>query len=163
MKLSNLIPLLIILAVLLGCFNTNILRGSDSNISNIKNSDENLSNKKQFQGDTPILIVNDGIQRGIYLLEAWINPTTEGEVYAKVFDTKTGTRLSPDRISFRSKRVIGWSENGKKFFPYNAEITVYEGDWSHEYQARFELWHKSVTGDERKLVERTRKIYGWER
>ena len=107
--------------------------------------------------------IEDGMQPGIYLLKAWINPTTEGEVYAKVFDKKTGLRLSQSRITLRSTRIIGWSENGKNFFPYNSEISVYEGDRSHEYEARFELWHRSFDGHEYKLVEKTRKIHGWER
>ena len=111
----------------------------------------------------PSFKIKDGMQPGIYLLEAWINPTTEGEVYAKVFDKKTGLRLSQSLITPRSTRIIGWSENGKIFFPYNSQITVYEGDWSHEYEARFELWHRSFEGHEYKLVERTRKIHGWER
>jgi hypothetical protein len=107
--------------------------------------------------------VEDGSQPGIYKLKAWLNPTSEGEIYAKVFDLKTGQRLSEPPITKRSTRLVGWSADGKTFFPYDARITVYEGDWDHEYEARFELWHRSPTGEEQKLIEKTRTINGWER
>jgi len=117
---------------------------------------EDINNSLSFE-------IKDGMQPGIYLLEAWINPRKPGELYVKVFETKTGKRLSEERITPSSTRVASWSEDGKTFFPYNAEIIVYEGDWSHQYEARFELWHKSKSGKETKIVEKIRMINGWER
>jgi hypothetical protein len=42
-------------------------------------------------------------------------------------------------------------------------VTIYEGDWSNKYKARFELWYKPEQGDESKVAETTRMINGWER
>jgi hypothetical protein len=106
--------------------------------------------------------VNDGMQPGIYLLDAAVNATCPGYVYAKVFETTTGKPLSAGRITPRSKRFVGWSESGDRHFPYKAELTVYEGDWSTSYPARFELWHHADDGTERKLVETSRMIFGWQ-
>lgn len=107
--------------------------------------------------------VSDGMQPGIYLLNAAVNPDMPGHVYVRVYDTKSGQRLSEARLTPRSTRHVGWSDSGQTFFPYNAEVTVYEGDWSNEYEARFELWHKPQQGDESKVAETTRMINGWER
>ena len=107
--------------------------------------------------------VADGDEKGIYQLNAAVNPTDSGFIYAKVFDTKSGRRLSEKPLTPRSTRHVGWSKGGKTFFPYNAEVTVYEGDWSTQYEARFELWHHPDQGPETKIAETTRMINGWER
>ncbi len=106
--------------------------------------------------------VSDGMQPGIYLLNAAVAPSAAGYIYARVYD-ESGQRLSEDRLATRSIRHVGWSDFGQTFFPYNAEVTVYEGDWSNKYEARFELWYKPEQGDESKVAETTRMINGWER
>ena len=103
------------------------------------------------------------MQRGIFLVEAWVNPLEAGELYLKAFNTSTGARLSAQRMTPRSIRLAAWSIEPNVFFPYNAEVTVYEGDWDHEYEARFELWHKNSEGKDIKLLETSRIINGWER
>ncbi|TSJ79746.1 hypothetical protein FPL22_08080 [Rariglobus hedericola] len=108
-------------------------------------------------------VVKDGMQPGIYLIDAAIAPTQQGFAYVKAFDVKTGARLSAQRMTPRTTRHVGWSNEGKSFFPYKSELTVYEGDWSHTYEARFELWHSPLKGPEMKLAEATRTINGWER
>jgi hypothetical protein len=107
--------------------------------------------------------VSDGMQPGIYLLNAAVAPNAAGYIYARVYDVESGQRLSEDRLTTRSIRHVGWSDTGQTFFPYNAEVTVYEGDWSNKYEARFELWHKPEQGDESKVAGTTRMINGWER
>ncbi len=107
--------------------------------------------------------VEDGMQPGIYLLSAAVNPELPGHIYLKVYDTKSGERLSETRLLSRSMRYVGWSDAGQTFFPYNAEVTVYEGDWSTQYEARFELWHKPDQGQESKVAQVTRMINGWQR
>lgn len=109
------------------------------------------------------LNVIDGIQPGIYLLEAAVNPSSPGMLFAKVYNVKTGQQLSVEYITRRSTRIAAWSTDGATVFPYNAEITVYEGDWDQEYEARFELWHRDRAGHETKMIETTRIINGWER
>ena len=109
------------------------------------------------------LRVTDGMQPGIYLIAAAVSPTEPGYAYIKTFNAKTGERLSEERMTPRSIRYIGWSDDGKTLFPYDSEVTVYEGDWSSTYEARFELWHRSDSGVETKLAECIRMISGWQR
>ena len=80
----------------------------------------------------------------------------------RVFNVDTNKQLSVDRLVPRSRRHVGWSKQGETFFEYNTEFTVYEGDWSSKYMARFELWHITRQG-EHKLVEKVQLINGWER
>jgi hypothetical protein len=107
--------------------------------------------------------VKDGMQPGIYLVSATVTPTEPGFAFVKAFNVKTGKRLSEQRMTPRSVRYLGWSEDGKTLFLYGSEVTVYEGDWSSTYEARFELWHRSTNGTEKKLSEKTRMINGWQR
>lgn len=97
-------------------------------------------------------------------LQGWVNPGGSGYVDLKVFRVDDGIRLSADRIAEPSNELTGWSEDVDTLFYYNSDVTVYEGDWDHHYDARFELWfHPSDGGPERKLVEVARAICGWER
>lgn len=107
--------------------------------------------------------VKDGVQPGIYLINAAVSPTEPGYAYIKVFNTRSGERLSEERMTPRSVRYLGWSNDGSILFSYESEVTVYEGDWSLTYEARFELWHHSDKGVEKKLSEKIRMIYGWQR
>jgi hypothetical protein len=110
------------------------------------------------------LKIVDGMQPGIYLVTAWINVSEKSEAFLKVFDQKTGKALSKIEIQQKSLRIMGWSELPNNRFPYQAEVTVYEGDWEHPFSARFELWLRAqATGKEIKIIERTRMINGWDR
>ncbi len=129
------------------------------------NSVGRMAVTSRYAGEHPLAAhfkVSDGTQPGIYHLDAATNPTRAGYVYAKVFDTKSGQRLSAQRITPRSTRYIGWSKDGNNFFEYHAEITVYEGDWSTQYEGRFELWHHPDQGPETKIAETSRMINGWQ-
>ena len=49
-------------------------------------------------------------------------------------------------------------------FLYENGFTIYEGDWGKPYAARIEVWFRPDSGQpERKLLERTCKIEGWQR
>jgi hypothetical protein len=110
------------------------------------------------------LNIDDGMQPGIYLVTAWVPVSEKSEAFVKVFDQKTGTALSEIEILQKSLRMMGWSEHPNNRFPYQAEVTVYEGDWEHTFSARFELWLRShSTGNEIKIIEKSRMINGWER
>ncbi len=111
----------------------------------------------------PILKVEDSFQPGIFDICGLVNPGAAGQVYLKVFKVKNGKQLSENSIFQKSNEYIGWSKNPDILFSYNSHITVYEGDWNHQYEARFELWHRLDTGKEMKLVEKTRMVYGWEK
>jgi hypothetical protein len=116
-----------------------------------------------FKLDSAYFQILDGMQPGIYVIQATVKPDRQGIVYTKVFDVKTNQQLSVDRITPRTKREIGWSKAGRTLFQYESELTVYEGDWDHQYQARFEIWFKDNNGQEKKLAEQIRLINGWER
>jgi hypothetical protein len=112
----------------------------------------------------PSIEVKDGLQGGIYDVYAWANPGGAGDVYLKVFDASTGALLSADRVASASHERIGWSKDPRTLFFYNSGVTIYEGDWEHFIDARFELWFRDEkTAKEAKLVETTRRICGWQR
>lgn len=113
--------------------------------------------------DSSYFHILDGMQPGIYVIQATVKTDRQGIVYTKVFDIKTNQQLSADRITPRTTREIGWSKNGQTLFQYESELTVYEGDWDHQYKARFEIWFKDNNGQEKKLAEQIRLINGWER
>lgn len=136
----------------------------------LENADEikttGVSPIKEFyplQPDSNYFDIEDGMQPGIYLVKAGLSTKRKGIVYVKVFNSETNERLSADRMTPRTIRELGWSENGESIFPYESELTVYEGDWSHKYQARFEIWFCPENGNEIKLTEKERIINGWER
>jgi hypothetical protein len=103
-------------------------------------------------------------QPGIYHVEAWFLFTQPGQLSIKVFNTKTN---QPVMMKHRKPKAIktpdGWSERGTNLFPYRAEIMIQEGDWEHQYAARWELWQQQPDGKEQKLLETTRLVNGWER
>jgi hypothetical protein len=116
-----------------------------------------------FRPDSTYFNILDGMQPGIYIVQAGLQTDKEGDAYVKVFEIKSNEQLSADRIRPRTTRAIGWSANGKTVFQYESELTVYEGDWEHLYEARFEIWFNEKNGPEKKLAEKSRMINGWER
>jgi hypothetical protein len=125
-----------------------------------------ISPVKEFypsQSNAPYFEIEDGMQPGIYVVKAGLATKAKGIVYVKAFNVETEERLSASRMTPRTTRTIGWSENGETIFPYESELTVYEGDWSHTYKARFEIWFRPEQGEEIKLLEKERVINGWER
>jgi hypothetical protein len=99
---------------------------------------------------------------GIYQMTAFINPTAVGHVETRVFKTSSGKQLSTRQE--QSRRYVGWSNDGRNFFPYNADVMVTDGSfWSSSYEARFELWHTSPDGTQTKLAEKSRTVSDWER
>ena len=112
----------------------------------------------------PVFNLYQSFQPGIYEAEGWVNPGEAGTVYLRAYEVTRKIRLSEDRLYESSNERVGWSENRDELFLYNTHITIYEGDWGQPYAARFELWLKPESGaTERKLLERTFKIEGWQR
>jgi hypothetical protein len=115
------------------------------------------------QGQPTLEVLGD-VPGGIYDVYGWVNPQQAGKVYLKVFNAETDERLSQDRITRRSNEFMGWSEDPNVLFFCNPHISVYEGGFDTIYDARFELWFQPSDGSsERKLVQTTRTISGWER
>ncbi|HEY3544481.1 MAG TPA: hypothetical protein VGK17_00145, partial [Propionicimonas sp.] len=141
--------------------------------------------EKLLQGDAPlrrgkpILRVDEGMQPGMYHLVGGANPGEPGRAFVRVVfvgpdpvqgpskvppDLKPGDVLSEERVTPSSMGWMGWGPQADVLFPYQAGVTVYEGDWEHFYRARFELWFQPDSGaPKRKLVEATESISGWQR
>jgi hypothetical protein len=122
-----------------------------------------ISTYYPFKVDSLYFDILDGMQPGIYVVQAGISVDKNGIVYTKAFNSNTNERLSADRITPRTTRRVGWSKSGRIIFHYESELTVYEGDLDHQYNARFEIWFKDEKGKEKKLLEKSKQISGWER
>lgn len=115
-------------------------------------------------GGSPAFELTRGFQGGLYLVTAEVNPGEPGTVYLQAFEVTRNTRLSEGRLGQRSRATVGWSKDPAERFHYEADITIYEGDWGVYYPARFELWFTPASGGpERKLVEDVFRIEGWQR
>lgn len=136
-------------------------------LNNLESINETgLSPSREYYSSMPdsnYFDIKDGMQPGIYLIKAGIATTEKGIVYIKAFNSETNERLSENRVTPKTTRELGWANNGQTIFPYESEIVIYEGDWSHKYKARFEIWFRSEDGNEIKLAEKERVINGWQR
>ncbi|MBN2381068.1 hypothetical protein JXM67_14820 [candidate division WOR-3 bacterium] len=114
--------------------------------------------------DTNQIIIDDGLQPGIYNAHGYVNPGKPGWIYFKVFNTQTGVEVMYEMEQKRTIEYVGWSSNPKEKFFFDCEAWCKEGDWEHEYPARFELWFVPEDGSTKRLLATSeRRIYGWER
>lgn len=140
--------------------------------------DNGFSSTQLPQASTKIsdkseILVLDGMQPGIYMASGYVNPGEPGWTYFKVFNTETGVEVMYEMEQKRTIEYVGWSSDPKEKFFFDSEVWCKEGDWEHEYPARFELWFVPEGGDEgdegeegsgeRLLATAERRIYGWER
>jgi len=131
-----------------------------------------------IRSGAPTLEVEDGMQPGIYVVKAWANAGEPGRVWVRaryagpvagaapipdLEGVAIGDVLSKERMSARSGGAMGWGSVPTVLFPYETEVTVYEGGWSDSYLASFELVFQGKEGAERVLVTGSRTIAGWER
>jgi hypothetical protein len=111
-------------------------------------------NRPEFQ-------VMDVFQPGDYQIKAWIAPSSMGQAFVKVIETKTGVPFYIDSpVTFESVRLVGWSPEGNHLFPYICPITVSRGDWTQKYECRFELWYRSSAGTTTLLAAHTQEVQG---
>jgi hypothetical protein len=103
-------------------------------------------------------------QPGIYHVEAWFLFSQSGQLSIKVFNTKTNQPVMMKYTKPRLPKIPdGWSERGTTLFPYRSDIMIQEGGWDRQYATRWELWQQQPDGKEKKLMETTRLVNGWER
>lgn len=123
--------------------------------------------------------VADGMQGGMYEVEAWVPLKSPGPVWTKVIyegpgpdvaknppelgADDVGKALSEQRMTPLTTRHLGYGPDPDLRFKYAVGLTVYEGDWGHSYKARFEIWHHPTGGQPVKLTEVSRLISGWMR
>lgn len=95
--------------------------------------------------------------QGIYKVVAWANPGREGLVSLKAFDAETKAELSGSQISLGQGEFMGWSDNPKRQFRYDATVLARQQNGQRHFRARLELWlHPSDGSPEVKLAETTR-------
>lgn len=108
--------------------------------------------------------LRDCHQGGIYDLALRVNPGEPGSVHVKAFEAMRMIPLSSGEIASATNERIGWSNDANERFLSTAEFIVDEGDWGDCYAARIEVWFRPASGaPERKLMERTYRIQGWQR
>lgn len=112
----------------------------------------------------PAFDLQNSFQPGLYDSFICANPGEPGLLYLKAFEVTRGTPLSAAGLKEDSNEWIGWSDNPAELFFANSTFTIGEGDWGKPYAARFEVWFVPDSGaPERKLMEKTFKIEGWQR
>ena len=106
---------------------------------------------------------SDFLQYGIYTLSGALCPKASGQVYAKAVNLNDNSFLSEITVRNSSRRIIGWSEEGKACFPYESEIIIGEGGWNTRHHVRIELWHIADSDkSETKLAEITKTVAGYQ-
>ncbi len=127
--------------------------------------DSALMPASSVKSGTAELKLWNGMQPGIYKVAAYANPGQEGFAYLKGFELKNNTPIIIGHNLEDTKQYMGWSNQPGKNFLYHRQCSVYTGGWSSKYPARIELWFhpKNTSKPERKLVEATYMINGWER
>jgi len=112
----------------------------------------------------PSLDLRKSFQPGSYCPEIRVNPGEPGRIYLKAFEVTRGTPLSVSELEEYSNEYVGWSGDPRQQFFSNTFIMIDEGDWEKPYAARFEVWFVPDSGKpERKLLENTFRIEGWQR
>ncbi len=113
---------------------------------------------------SPDFALRNSFQPGIYTSEIRVNPGEPGSIYLKAFEATRHTPLSADALKKSSTEFIGWSDDPSQQFYANANLMIYEGDWDKPYAATFEVWFTPDSGQpDRKLLEKTFRIEGWQR
>ena len=112
----------------------------------------------------PRLDLVRGFQGGLYTVSARLHPPRAGRVYVRAFQVTRETELSASRLRGRTLQTVGTSNDPDELFPYDADLTIYEGDWGQLYAARFELWLVPDDGtEEQRLMSDVFRIEGWMR
>lgn len=136
-----------------------------SQIARKKGFDLALMPASSVKSVAPELKLWNGMQPGMYKVAAYASPGEEGFAYLKGFAVTKNTPITVGHNLEDTKQYMGWSDQPDQNFLYHRNCTVYTGDWSSQYPARIELWFrpKNPNRPERKLVEATYMINGWER
>ncbi len=110
----------------------------------------------------PDLQLYKSFQPGIYTYDVWLQRTDKGVVYLKAYEISQERALSIDRLIESSLMEVYNPTDSVRRFKAQTDFTIYEGDWSKPYAARFEVWFKAdIGGSEVKLLEENYKIEGW--
>lgn len=112
---------------------------------------------------TTWLRIHDEFQPGIYEYQYFSTVLPDGYIYLKCFEATENIPLSEDRLPTRSKTQVNGHRDFGPVGGYH-DFTIYEGDWGDYYAVRVEVWHHdSISGHERRLIEKTYRMQGWQR
>ena len=115
-------------------------------------------------GRVPSIDVRDGIQGGIHIVDAWLDPGEAGCVWVEVRHAELGHRLSVSKTVARTQCVAPHPPDGDHLLHFVTEAMVDEGNWDYTYPARFEVrFRPAAGGPDRTLIELEREINGWQR
>lgn len=112
----------------------------------------------------PDFVLYKSFQPGLYEYDIWLDNTAHGTVYLKAYEITKNTPLSTDRLLKASAVKVANTTGELQKFGTSNHFTIYEGDWGKPYAARFEVWFKPDSGGaDRKIMEKTFIIEGWQR
>lgn len=136
-------------------------------LNNLTSIDENgiipLNNYYPEQSDTFLFEIIKGTQPGIYNIKARFNAIAPGEIFVRLYSNKSKREIGSKIIPHMSTKETGWSKKGQFFFPYQSEITVYDGDGVNPFYAIFRLYFKDRSGMEKMIGEKMLQIESWKR
>ena len=100
---------------------------------------------------------------GCYEYDFYYGALPAGEIFLRCYEATKNIPLSEDRLPESSKVRIDSTHSFSKLAD-KAEFTVYEGDFGDYYAARVEVWYRNAATDkEKKLMEKTYRVDGWQR
>ena len=100
---------------------------------------------------------------GCYEYDFYYCALPAGELFLRCYEATKNIPLSEDRLPESSKVRIDSTHSFSKLAD-KAEFTIYEGDFGDYYAARVEVWYRNAaTGKEKKLMEKTYRVDGWQR
>ncbi len=133
------------------------------------NFDKPIQILTQSQGDSlenikvnkaTILVYGSGYSGYDFFM--WHKPIEKGEIFIKAYELTQNIMLSEWKLTNRTKNKITKLSND--FDLFYGRTVIDEGTFEHYYPVRFELWFKSdSSGLEKKLIEKSYVIDGWDR
>jgi hypothetical protein len=108
------------------------------------------------------VFIYNSLISGDYLYDIYLSKIDEGHVFLRAFEITKGTELSIDGLKDETIINVYNPKNEFKRFGNGKKFTIWEGDESKPYAARFEVWFKpKKRGDVRKLFSKNYIIYGY--
>ncbi|MBD3173886.1 MAG: hypothetical protein GF320_01795 [Armatimonadia bacterium] len=112
----------------------------------------------------PSITLSDGIQGGIHLVDAWLEPPEAGCVWVEIRHAELGHRLSVWKTVGRTHIVVPARSESGQVLHFETEAMVDEGNWEYTYPALFQIWFRPASGGpDQLLVETQKETHGWMR
>ena len=100
---------------------------------------------------------------GCYEYDFYYGALPAGEIFLRCYEATKNIPLSEDGLPESSKVRIDSTHSFSKLAD-KARFKIYEGEFGDYYAARVEVWYRNAaTGKEKKLMEKTYRVDGWQR